>query len=185
MILENKPYWPAKEHCPPPAFSPGVGPGSNPGFKHHLNLDPLFPDSHPQEKYSKQNRPSTLTFCISGFVQTYKSLRNMYLGAPGIFLDDQNSSVYIPVAESGGLVYVGLHCDPTDIDVKVGSAVQCVSLPQSRLPRSAVFIRVAVTHWVLGQGMACPEALAGSERHTIRPTGLGALHRARFMSGIR
>lgn len=77
-----------------------------------------IPFTFTKDKFSSQKRSSNITISFDGFIQSYASLRNMFAAMPGALHNDQATSCYIPVAESNGLIYLGVEYEGTKVDIK-------------------------------------------------------------------
>ncbi|EFJ46519.1 hypothetical protein VOLCADRAFT_93072 [Volvox carteri f. nagariensis] len=86
----------------------------------HFN-DPLtFKLEYVKDKYKSQGKNPTITIKFEGLVQSFASLRAMFSAMPGFLANDQEHACYIPIQESGGLVYVGIEYERSGrIDIKL------------------------------------------------------------------
>ncbi|GLC41825.1 hypothetical protein PLESTM_001244100 [Pleodorina starrii] len=85
-----------------------------------LNVPLTFNLEYVKDKYKSQGKSPTITIKLEGLVQSFNSLRAMFSAMPGFFTNDLEQACYIPIQESGGLVYVGIEYEKSGkIDVKV------------------------------------------------------------------
>lgn len=70
-------------------------------------------------KYQGQNRNSYLTISIVGWVATYEELKRRLKGVPGAIFKDKKQSLYNPVPNTNGLVFLGVEYDGPAVDFKV------------------------------------------------------------------
>ncbi|GIL89716.1 hypothetical protein Vretimale_16624 [Volvox reticuliferus] len=85
-----------------------------------VNVPLTFNLEYVKDKYKSQGKNPTITIKLEVLVQSFKSLRAMLSTMPGFLTNDQEQACFIPIQESGGLVYVGIEYERGGkVDVKV------------------------------------------------------------------